>query len=114
MKRHIKKHLKELKRRNKTKVNPKTSPKNRYWPAIYCLKEKVFIGVSNETMKVKKGRPKLRVGYKEWDSIIGRFRSELYRIDMTKFKDGDLVQCPFCGGRVDFRSWVSATKPEFI
>jgi hypothetical protein len=114
MKRNIKKHNKELKRKKKKHLQGKRiSLKNRWWPAIYCLKEEIFIGVSDECMKVIRGKPKLKVGHKEWEGIVSRFRSEEYKIDMTKFSDGDIVYCPKCGGQVDFRTWISAKKPEF-
>ena len=111
MKRHIKKHLKELKRRRKKFKLP--SPLNKYWPTIYCLNEKIFIGVSYETVKSRYGRIKKKVLDKDWINGICKFRSPEYVINMGQYKDGDIVYCPKCGGHVDFRIWVSATMPEF-
>ena len=114
MRRDLRKHKKELKRRKKRTALSIPSPKNQYWPAIFCLGEKLFIGVSNISMKVERGKPKLKVDHKHWDGLVGMFRSEKYRIDMTNFEKGDPVHCPVCGSRVDFRIWISAKKPEFI
>ena len=49
MKRNIKKHVKELKRKAKARTQPKLSGKNKNWPAIYCTGEKIFIGDIRES-----------------------------------------------------------------
>lgn len=113
MKRNEKKHLKELKRlkkRNQQKQQTRLQ-RNWMWPSIYCDKEDVFIGFSFNKIPVEKVRYK--VDKKDW--IEGRcsFRNEKYKIDFTNAKDDDIIKCPCCGEKVDFRLWISANKPEF-
>jgi len=115
MKREWKKKSKELERENKKhkKLLKKLNSKNRRWPAIFCTREKIFIGVSYNTLKAQFGVIQKQVTKDQWYPEISKFRSEEYRIDFTKFKKGDLVLCPKCNGPVDFRVWLSATVPEF-
>lgn len=115
MKREWKKKLKELERENKKckKFLKKLSSNNRKWPAIYCLNEKIFIGVSYNTLKSKFGVLQKQVTKDQWYPEVSKFRSEEYKIDFSKLNKGDLVLCPKCGGKVDFRAWLSATTPEF-
>jgi hypothetical protein len=115
MKREWKKKVKELEREKKKqkKFLKKFNAKNRRWPAIFCINENLFIGVSYNTLKSQFGILQKQVTKDQWYPQICKFRSEEYKIDFTKFKKGDLVLCPKCGGKVDFRVWLSAITPEF-
>jgi hypothetical protein len=116
MKREWKKKLKELEREKKKqkKFLKKINEKNRRWPAIFCLNENIFIGVSYNTLKAKFGILQKQVTKDQWYPEISKFRSKEYEIDFKKFNKGDLVLCPKCGGKVDFRVWLSAKTPEFV
>lgn len=94
-------------------IEKKTSLPNKWWPTIYCLNEKIFIGVSHVPMKVVGGKGLSKVNKDHWSKINSKFR-EGYSIDMTKYQDGEIVHCPHCGYRVDFRLWKSSTVPEFL
>jgi hypothetical protein len=107
-----------MKRKNRIskfvdKVVKKESLPNRWWPTIFCLHEKIFIGLSLSNIKVAGGVPLSKVDYSQWKKENSRFR-EGYEIDMTKYAEGEIVHCPHCGSKVDFRLWKSATIPEFL
>jgi hypothetical protein len=112
MKRHIKKHLKALRRKEKNKYKDKFAKRNRYWYAIYCMGENLFIGVSYADVKTEGGR--VKVNAQQWLDEVCAWRDPKYRINMLKFAVGDTVHCPHCGSKVDFRLWASATKPQFM
>lgn len=109
MKRHIKQHLKKLKRQRKQQNHVAS---NRYWYSVYCLTEKLFIGVSYVTVLKEKG--KFKVAYNQWTEGNCNWRTEKHKIDMSNKTEGQLILCPKCGGQVDFRMWLSSKRPEFI
>jgi hypothetical protein len=112
MQRHIKKQKKRLKR-EKMKGSSPNKRVNKYYPAIYCLEEKLFIGVSREAVP-----PRKAVGYKvnvkDWLPHNCNFRAREYIIDLRKHKEGDVINCPKCNKPVDFRLWMSSTKPLLV
>ena len=117
MRREWKKKLKELKRDKIKKIvsqKQENNRKNYWWPTIYCLQEKLFVGISFETMKFKGFRPLCKVNKLHWMENNSRFRTPEHKIDMAQYKEGQMVHCAKCGGLVDFRLWKSATKPQFI
>jgi hypothetical protein len=88
--------------------------KNKYYPSLFCLGEKIFIAVSN--IKVGLGHSKYKIELEHWTHLNARFRSEEYRINFPELKPGLTlveVKCPKCGSLVDFRMWMSAKRPEF-
>jgi len=116
MKREWKKKLKSLDREKKKqkKLSKKRNSKNKRWPAIFCIEEKKFIGVSYNMLTCKFGIIQKQVIKDHWYPEVCKFRSKEYEIDFKKFNKGDEVTCPKCGGKVDFRVWLSATTPEFV
>lgn len=83
--------------------------KNRYWKTIFCLGEQVFIGISYSL--VKKGD---KVNADDWQDNNSKWKTPHHKIDMSKLIEGETVYCPKCGSKVDFRMWLSATKPDFV
>lgn len=114
MKRNWKKKLKALKREKKKASMKSNRASNRYWPAIFCTGENIFIGISHEPMSFKYGAPKYRVVDKHWQPHNCMFRSQEHIIDLSQYKVGDEVKCPKCGSKIDFRLWKSATKPYLV
>ncbi len=92
------------KRKHKSKiVKLKHKP---LYPMIYCLNEDKPIAVSQT--RCKRGD---KITWEHW--ILSKCEFLFgYEIDMLKYKKGDLVKCPFCGGNVDFRFWPSDTIPH--
>lgn len=86
--------------------------KNRYWYSVYCLTEKLFVGVSYVNVTREKG--KFKVNYNQWTEGNCSWRSEKHKMDLSTKTEGQLILCPKCGGQVDFRMWLSSKKPEFI
>lgn len=113
MKREWKKKLKSLKREKKKKAD-KLKPQNRYYPAIYCVKERLFIAWSEARIPVVGGRVIYRVNWRHWTNDITHWREDKYIISMAKYSVGDVVKCPHCGHSVDFRLWLSCEKPKFM
>jgi hypothetical protein len=111
MKREWKKKFKELGREKKKhkKSLKKLNNKNRMWPAIFCINENMFIGISYNVLRSKQRQ----IVKDQWYPEVSKFRSEEYKIDFSKLNKGDLVLCPKCSGKVDFRVWLSAVVPEF-
>jgi len=87
--------------------------KNRYFPAIFCQREKFFIGFSTCSFIPSGGIMRFKVDKSQWSENFANWREKYYRIDFSKFEEGDLVMCPFCGGKVDFRMWISSVLPSF-
>jgi hypothetical protein len=113
MRRDFKKHLKELKRKRKKEEERRRNAENLFWPAIFCLGENIFIGVSliySTSRKLANGRI---VSKTDWD-VNCKFRKPEYKIDMSNAKFGDIIKCPKCGSNVDFRIWISAKEPNFV
>ena len=82
--------------------------KSTYWPMIYCINEKMPIGICRI-----KANGNIKVNKSQWTPELSDFLDG-YRIDMDKFSVGDKVLCPHCGGVVDFRMWLSDTVPQLI
>ena len=99
-------------RRDVYKKNKSQISRNRKYPAIYCINEKRFIAYS--TYPLFSPDNKYKITKSHWNNEYANWRSEEYKINMENCKDGQTVLCPKCLGLVDFRIWISATKPEFI
>jgi hypothetical protein len=86
------------------------------YPTIYCLAENLYIAFSKKPLrKIRKQgsvRYKKKVYYHYFVPPHVEFRDGYY-IDMTKFRDGELVRCPNCRCEVDFRAFPSNTVPKF-
>ena len=96
------------------------------YPTVYCTAEQLYIGFSTRTLPMHMksvprpdGTSVRTIQYKkrmtpdyfaEW---CMNWRSPEYRIDMSKFKTGDLIRCPKCKCQVDFRAFPSNKTPEF-
>lgn len=81
--------------------------KNRhYYPTIFCLKEEKTIGLSYVRIMGK-----CKVNMAQWRDDNSKFLDG-YKIDMTQYSDGEQVICPKCGSPVDFRLYMSDTRPE--
>lgn len=113
MRRDLKKHLKELSRRRKKENERRRNAENLFWPAIFCLGENIFIGVSLACSTSRRMAEERTVSKTDWEDNC-RFRDRKYKIDMSNMKFGDIVKCPNCGSNIDFRIWVSAKEPKFV
>lgn len=112
MKRHLKKQIKALRRQIKKKEFVKrNTTRNRYWPSIFCIGENMFIGVSYYPVRISIERCEVVIDH--WKKGGCAFRTPEHEIDMTKYKKGDIVWCPKCGAKVDFRMWLSSVPPQF-
>lgn len=115
MQRNLKLQQKRLKReKKKAKDAIKLSSPNLYWPTIFCTGEMIFIGLSYNFIRKKHLAHVRSVHEDDWKSGICDYRDPKYRIDFSKFKKDDEVICPNCGKPVDFRMWISATRPKFV
>lgn len=114
MQRHIKKQLKKLKREKKNKNVSHATLKNKYWPAIFCVHENLFIAFSESTLKPRYGMGKYKIIDEHWKTGLVHFRDPKYVIDFKLVKDGQEVFCPNCKNKLDFRLWLSSVKPRFL
>ena len=106
------------KRKHKVrKPKPKiVKMKHKLWPVIYCIDEEKVIGVSYHNIGIRhnasgKAKPKSKTDKSHWMKWNSKFL-EGYRIDFKEVKKGELVNCPVCGGVIDFRLFPSTTKPK--
>jgi hypothetical protein len=88
--------------------------KNRYYPAMFCLGEGIYIGVSYRTMRFANGKPVDKVNSEYWLPENCKFRSKEHVIDLSNCVIGKEIRCNKCGSRIDFRLWLSSTRPELI
>lgn len=109
MQRNLKKQQKRLKREAKKKENQR--PPNRWWAAIYCTHENMFIGISYAKIKIPFGQ-RYKVDAKDWLPFCCSFKTIQHVINLTQYSKGQQVVCPKCNHPVDFRLWRSSTKPE--
>jgi hypothetical protein len=89
--------------------------KTKLWPIIWCTGEAYCIAVSRVPLSVKmtnKGVMKATkvVDKSQWQKWNSVFRDG-YHIDMSNYKDGDIVLCTKCGQPVDFRLFPSYYSP---
>lgn len=96
-------------KRKKKNVNRFIKLKKRtYWPMIYCPHENKAIAISHYRCKKK-----VKVQWYHFD--VGRCEFlHGYEFSMKNLKKGDIVYCPKCKHRVDFRMWLSDTLPHII
>ena len=80
----------------------------RYYPIMFCMKEEKPIGLSFMLC-----RKRVKVDWHHWLDTNSKFLSG-YEIDLKNCKKGDIVYCPVCGGKIDFRFWESDTTPDLI
>lgn len=115
MKRNLKIQQKKLKReKKKAKDALRLSNPNLYWPTIFCTGEKMFIGLSYNSIRQKRIAANRSVHEDDWKQNVCEYRDPKYIIDFNKFKKDDEVTCPNCGKPVDFRMWISSKRPKFV
>lgn len=91
----------------------------KYYPIIWCIKEKKAIGMSTLAMKFKADnfgriKPKHKVNIRHWRKGVCAFLSEEYEIDMRFRKKDEEILCPKCSSPVDFRLFPSSELPRFV
>lgn len=94
------------KRHQKTRIiqyKPKA-----FYPMAYCTKEEIPIAVSHTKCKKK-----IKVNWIHFREDIAEFRKG-YEFDMKECKKGDTVYCPVCGANLDFRLWMSDSRPHIV
>lgn len=87
-----------------------------YYPVIVCNAEQKPIGVSFIPLKLKcdaTGRvvPAEKVTSFHWSEGKCQFL-EGYEIDMSTFREGDMVTCPVCNSSVNFTVFGSSIVPK--
>lgn len=85
-----------------------------FYPVAFCLHENTAIGFGSTPLKVKADQYGIRikkVNAEQW--VTAEWLTPAHKIDFSKYIKGSVVLCPKCGGRIDFRAFMSSTKPEF-
>ena len=77
-----------------------------YYPMAFCLHENKPIAVSQ--LRCKK---KVKVHWVHWTPENAKFLPG-YEFSLKDMRKGDKCFCPKCGHAIDFRFWMSDTKPD--
>lgn len=109
------------KRRRKVRKSNKgkgRSPKVNLYPVIWCTGEEIAIAVSYRTVGVKRDKfgnrvPTRKVGAEQWKPHNSKFR-EGYKMDLSQYGPGDVVLCPHCNSKVDFRLFPGTKPPKLV
>jgi len=92
----------------------------RLFPVMFCLREKLVIGLSKLPMKFKASKygkitPKYKVNFKHWRPSVCQFRSKEYIVDLSQYdENSSKIRCSKCNGYIDFRLFPSAKIPQLV
>lgn len=108
------------KRKKKRKPEVKRiKKKTRCYPVAFCLKENKVIGFSLSHIPLKADKSgrvalKRKVNVSDWKGKVTKWLTDSHEIDMTQYKDGDMIFCSNCKQAVDFRIFPSNEVPTMI